>query len=106
MSIGSIQLFKHTVNSLGHALFVADMVFEHNHKSLKISLSRNTNQTCHINAVDNVVTKDYFSRLLKVWTLFEGVNRNGEETRERAIFIFKTSSIRRYSFKVVARSMS
>ena len=58
-----------TIPKFSHALFISEMVFEHNHQPLKAFLARNTNSSCHNSSVYNNLARDWFRRVFELHTL-------------------------------------
>lgn len=66
-----LELFSHTIPIFGHGLFVAELVFESAHQPLKAALSRNTSCNAHIPALEQLLGRDWFTRIAELWDCFE-----------------------------------
>lgn len=69
-----------TVPIFGHALLIVELVLEGNHQPLKATLSRNTRNKAHIPNLQQVLEKDWFSRLAELWVMSVGGGDNRRKT--------------------------
>ena len=80
-----LELSVHTVPLYGHALLVAEMIFEAHHQQFKSDMSSSSNQNAHVYASRLELVRDWLARITEVFSIVQKSEGTRREMAMRSL---------------------